>query len=77
MNKFREKFKMSYFVVNKIYVFLLFVFLAVEDLTLGFYYFLISIFIYSWKVLRSKVPIEVSEDFEPETYVYKETSKKN
>ena len=76
MDKFREKFKMSYFVVNKIYIFLLFLFLVVEDLTLGFYYFLISIFVYSWKVFRSKVPIEVNEDFHPKTYIYKETSKK-
>lgn len=76
MDKFREKFKMSYFVVNKIYLFLLFIFLSIEDLTLGFYYFLISIFVYAWKVLRSKVPIDVDEEFQPQTYIYKETPKK-
>ena len=76
MNRFREKFKMSYFVANKVYLFLLFIFLSIEDLTLGFYYFLISLFVYTWKVLRSKVPIDVDEEFHPETYVYKETAKR-
>jgi len=77
MDKFREKFKMSYFVVNKIYVFLIFIFLSIEDLTLGFYYFVISLIIYTWKVLRSKVPIDVDGEFQSYTYVYKETDNKD
>ena len=76
MDKFREKFKRSYFVVNKIYLFLIFVFLAIEDLTLGFYYFLISIFIYLWKVINSRVPIDVNKEYKPKTYVYKKTINK-
>ncbi len=39
MEKLKEKLKMSYFIANKIYLFLIFIFLAIEDLTLGFYYF--------------------------------------
>ncbi len=41
MEKLKEKLKMSYFIANKIYLFLIFIFLAIEDLTLGFYYFFI------------------------------------
>lgn len=76
MDKFREKFKMSYFVANKIYLFLIFIFLSLEDLTLGFYYFLVSVFIYTWKVLRSKVPMEVDGEFELDTHVYKKADNK-
>ena len=77
LNKLKEKLKTSYFIANKIYLFVIFIFLAVEDLTLGFYYFLISVFIYTWKTLRSKVPIEVDREFESKTFVYKRTKNKD
>lgn len=77
MDKIREKLKTSYIVVNKIYMFFIFIFLAIEDFTLGFYYFLLSIFVYTWKTLRSKVPIEVDGDFKSETYIYKETDNRD
>ena len=76
MDKLKEKLKMSYFIANKIYLFIIFLFLAIEDLTLGFYYFLISAFIYAWKTLRSKVPMDVDENFESKTFVYKKTKKR-
>lgn len=76
MDKLKEKLKMSYFVVNKIYLFLIFILISIEDLTLGFYYFLVSLFIYMWKVLRSKVPIGVDKEFKAKTYVYKEADNK-
>ena len=76
MDKLKEKLKMSYFIANKIYLFLIFIFLAIEDFTLGFYYFLISVIIYTWKTLRSKVPIDVDKEFESKTYVYKQADNK-
>lgn len=76
MDKFRKKFKMSYFVANKIYLFLIFIFLSIGDLTLGFYYFIISLFIYIWKVFRSKVPMDVDKEFHYDTCIYKEADNK-
>ena len=77
MDNFKKKFKMSYFVANKIYLFLIFIFISIEDLTLGFYYFIISLFVYIWKVLRSKVPMDVDKEFHYNTYIYKETNNKD
>lgn len=76
MDKIRKSLRKSYFVVNKIYLFLIFLLLAIEDISLGFYYFLISSFIYLLKVFRSKVPIEVDREFEVKTFVYKKTVNK-
>lgn len=73
MNKFIEKLRTSFFIVNKLYLVLIFIVLAIEDLTLGFFYFLMSIFIYAWKTFNSRVPINVSKKFEPKTYIYKKT----
>ena len=36
MSKLKDRLKMSYFIVNKIHLFLIFIFLTIEDLTLGF-----------------------------------------
>lgn len=77
MDKLKEKFKQSYFVVNRLYLFLIFIILSISDATLGFIYFIASIFLYIWKVLRSKVPMDVNGDFPIVTCVYKETDKKN
>lgn len=76
MNSLVERFKNSYFVVNKIYLILIFIFLAIEDFSLSFYYFLFSVLIYSLNTMTSKLPIEVSGDFKEETFVYKETDDK-
>ncbi len=76
MNRLVEKLRNSFFIVNKLYLLLIFLVLAIEDLTLGFYYFLISIFIYAWKTFTSRVPINVSKKFEPKTYIYKKTKNK-
>lgn len=77
MNRLVQKLRNSFFIVNKLYLLLIFLVLAIEDLTLGFYYFLISIFIYAWKTLNSRIPINVSKKFEPKTYVYKRTKNKD
>ena len=77
MDKLKEKFKMSYFIANKIYLFIIFIFLVAQDLTLGFYYFLISIFVYAWKALRASVPIGVDKEFKSNTFVYKRTKNKD
>lgn len=76
MNRLVQKLRNSFFIVNKLYLLLIFLLLAIEDFTLGFYYFLISIFIYAWKTLNSRIPINVSKKFEPKTYVYKRTKNK-
>lgn len=77
MKSLKERFKKSYFVVNKIYLIFIFIFLAIEDFSLGFYYFLFSIIIYTLNTLNSKVPIEVNEEFEEKTFVYKETEERD
>lgn len=77
MDKLKDKIKKSYFVVNKIYLFLIFILLSISDATLGFVYFMLSIFVYIWKVLTSKVPMSVSGDFPMNTYTYKETEKRD
>lgn len=76
MKKVKDKFKTSSFIANKIYLFLILIFFTIADLTLGFYYFLLSFALYVWKTLRSKVPIDVDQEFESQTFVYKETENK-
>lgn len=76
MKKMKDKFKASSFIANKIYLFLIFIFFTIADLTLGFYYFLLSFVLYIWKTLKSKVPIDVDGEFESQTFVYKETENK-
>lgn len=73
MNKFNDKFKRSSFIVNKIYLFLIFLFLTITDFTLGFVYFLISVFIYLWKTITSKVPMEADCEIDVKTFIYRAT----
>lgn len=73
MNKLKEKLKNSFFFINKIYVFLIFIWLSFVDLTLALAYFILSIFIFLFKTLKAKVPIKTKKKFEMQTYVYKET----
>lgn len=71
MENLKEKFKKSFFIVNKVYLFLAFIFISLQDISLGFMYFLGTFFIFIWKTLRSKVPMEVSENIEVKSFVYK------
>lgn len=71
MERFIEKIKGSFFVINKLYMILIFLLLTIQDATLGVYYFIISAIIYTWKVLTSRVPIEIKKDFSCKTFVYK------
>lgn len=77
MKKIKERLKKSFFIVNKLYYLILFLFLTIADFSLGFYYFLLSAIIYGYKTLKSRIPIEVNRDFEPETFIYKEIEDKS
>lgn len=74
---FKEKFKNSFFIVNKIYLFLLFIIISISSFTLGIFYLIVSFFIYMKKVLTSTIPMEINEDIKVETYVYKKTDNKD
>lgn len=74
MDKLKAKLKGSFFFVNKIYLFIIFIGLFLADATLGFYYFILSIFIYFWKTITSKVPMDTPSEVNKKTYIYKKTS---
>lgn len=73
MQNWKEKIKNSYFIVNKLHVFFIFIWLSIADFALGIFYFLMSLLVYGWKILNSKVPIAHNEDFSYDTYIYKST----
>lgn len=73
----KENFKNSYFLVNKIYLFLIFIFISISDLTLGVLYFILSAAIYTKKLLTAAVPMEVNERIRTETHIYKNTKSRN
>lgn len=77
MHKFREKLKESTFFINKIYLFIIFLGLILTDATLGFYYFLLSMIIYAWKVITSKVPMSTPDNITVKTYIYKTNDKRD
>lgn len=54
-----------------------FIFFSIENLLLGIIYFFISAFIFLFKILKSRLPLDTSMDIEVKTYVYKETEKKD
>ncbi|MDR7857284.1 alpha/beta hydrolase [Tissierella sp.] len=74
MDKKKGKFNKSFFIVNKLYLFVIFIGLTIQDITLGFYYFLMSAIIYIWKVLNSKVPIDINKEFDKITCTYKKAN---
>lgn len=76
MDRIKKKFRESFFIVNKIYLFLIFIVLAIGDATLGFYYFILSIIMFIWKTLSSKIPINTNKSFHKITRVYKEVEDK-
>ncbi len=76
MDKLKDKLKGSYFIVNKIYLFIIFLFLTVSDFTLGFIYFFFSIIIYIWRTLTSRIPMDVNCEIDFDTFTYKETEEK-
>ena len=71
MDRIKKKLRESFFIVNKIYLFLIFIALSIEDATLGFYYFLLSVIMFIWKTLSSKIPIATNKDFDKVTHIYK------
>lgn len=73
MNNWKDRLKKSAFIVNKIHLFIIFIFLTISDFTLGVVYFLISAFIYLYKTLTYRVPMDVGCDIEVKTFTYKET----
>lgn len=76
MDKIKEKLRGSFFIVNKLYLFLIFIGLLLQDVSLGFYYFILSIIIFIWRTLTSKVPISTNKDFNKLTYAYKKIKNK-
>lgn len=76
MDKIKEKLRGSFFIVNKLYLFLIFIGLLLQDVSLGFYYFILSIIIFIWRTLTSKVPISTTKDFNKLTYAYKKIKNK-
>lgn len=77
MHKVWDKLKGSFFFVNKVYLFIIFLGLILTDATLGFFYFILSIIIYAWKVVTSKVPMSTPQNINKETYIYKNASKRD
>lgn len=77
MDKIKNQFRKSFFMVNKLYLFVIFIGLFLQDATLGFYYFILSIIIFVLKTLRSKLPISTDKDFIRNTYTYKSIKNKD
>lgn len=77
MNKIKQQFRKSFFMVNKLYLFVIFIGLLLQDASLGFYYFVLSIIIFIWKTLTSKVPISTNKTFTKATYTYKTINNKD
>lgn len=77
MESLKEKLKKSFFFVNKIYVFIVFILLAFVDLTLGFYYFILSIAILVGRTFTSNIPLKSEKSFFFKTYIYKKLKHKN
>jgi len=66
-----KKFRESWFVVNKIYFFIILVILSVINSTLFLTSFIIILVSYIRGILKAKVPIEPNESFHYLTYIYK------
>lgn len=77
MEKIKNKIKESFFIVNKVYLFIVFILLSIESMGLGIIYFIGTLFIFIYKTLRSKVPMEVNEEIDVKTVVYKTIDEKN
>lgn len=75
MEKLKNKFKKSFFVINKIYLFIIFLGLLISDFALGLFYFLATVLIFARKTLKAKIPINIHKDFDMITRVYKQTDK--
>lgn len=77
MEKIKNKIRESFFIVNKVYLFLAFILLSIENMGLGIIYFLGTLFVFLWKTLRSKVPMEVDDKIKVETVSYKTVDDKD
>ena len=77
MSRLKDKFKSSFFIVNKLYLFIIFLFLTITDFTLGFVYFLMSVFVYIWKTFTYKVPMDVGIPIDVDTFTYRKTDERD
>ena len=77
MSKIKNKFKESFFIVNKIYLFIAFILLSIQSFGLGIIYFLATFFMFIWKTLSSKLPMEIDENIDFETVSYKTIEDRN
>jgi acetyl esterase/lipase len=71
LDRINKKFKESWFVINKIYLFIVFVILFTINSGLFLIGFIISLIIYIRGIIIAKVPIETNEKFHYSTYTYK------
>lgn len=67
----RKELKKSVFIVNKLYLWVIFLSLSIADLTLGMFSLLVYFFIYLLHIFTKKLPIETADDFRYITKVYK------
>lgn len=74
MRSFKEKLRSSYFFVNKIHLFLLFLILSLINFTVFVYFLLFYFVIFVYRLFTRRIPLEPREKYEYETYVYKETN---
>ncbi|MBE6083408.1 alpha/beta hydrolase [Acidilutibacter cellobiosedens] len=77
MEKFKKSIKKSYFYVNKLYIFITFVLLVSIDFSLGFYYFLLSVFMFCLRILNAHIPIMPKKPIYYVTYTYKQTGRRH
>ncbi len=76
-NLIKENFENSYFLVNKIYLFVIFIFISISDLTLGLLYFVLSLIVYARNILTASLPMKINEKIKNETYIYKKTDSRD
>ena len=72
MERVARKFKESWFVVNKIYLFILVLLLSATKPALLLAGLIIPVVLYIRGIVKAKVPIEPNGTFHYLTYVYKE-----
>ena len=73
MKKLFFKIKNSFFVVNKLYLLLAFLYFFISDKSKAMYFLFALFIIYSIDIVTSKIPLNFDDGIEPITYNYKKT----
>lgn len=71
MNFLISKLRKSWFFVNKIYLFILFLILPIVNATVFIYFLLLYSIIFIYRFFTRRIPLEPREKYEYQTYVYK------